>query len=137
MSRKVVARYQDGRVVKGVSMDVDANKRIFHVRPADGRAVEVDMNDLKAVFFVRSLEGDASRNDRTEPVANDPRSRGATVVRLGFADGETVVGMTIGWPPRKPFFFVNPIDPDSNNIRILVNRSAITAMEQVVEASRA
>jgi hypothetical protein len=130
MSRKVVARYRDGRVVKGTSLDVDASKTLFHVRPADGGVIHVDMNDLKALFFVRSLEGDAARNDRSAPVENDPRSRGATLVRLGFSDGETIIGMVIGWPPRKPFFFVNPVDPDSNNIRILVNRSAVTEMNQ-------
>lgn len=130
MSKKVVARYRDGRLVKGTSLDVDPNKTRFHVRSSDGSAVEVDMNDLKALFFVRSLDGDATREERVTPVENDPRSRGATLVKLGFADGETIVGMTIGWPPRKPFFFVNPVDPDSNNIRILVNRNAVTAMEQ-------
>jgi hypothetical protein len=130
MSKKVVARYQDGRVVKGTSLDVDPNRTRFHVRAADAAAVQVDMNDLKALFFVRSLEGDATRNDRATSVDNDPRGRGATLVKLGFADGETIVGMTIGWPPRKPFFFVTPVDPDSNNIRILVNRSAVTEMEQ-------
>ncbi len=130
MSNKVVAHYQDGRVVKGTSLDVGPGRRWFHVRCADGEVVHVDMNDLKAVFFVRSLEGDATRNDSLMPLQNDPRSRGATLVKLGFADGETIVGLTIGWPPRNPFFFVNPVDPDSNNIRILVNRNAVTAAEQ-------
>lgn len=130
MSRNVVARYRDGRVVKGTSMDVDPNRPYFHVRRADGTSVPVDMNELKALFFVRSLTGDATRNDRATPVADDPRSRGATLVKLAFADGETIVGMTIAWPPRKPFFFVNPVDADSNNIRILVNRDAVTGMEQ-------
>lgn len=130
MSKKIVARYRDGRVIKGTSLDVDPGKTRFHVRTAEGSTLEVDMNDLKALFFVRSLEGDPKRNDRATPVENDPRSRGATLVELGFADGETIVGMTIGWPPRRPFFFVNPVDPDSNNVRILVNRSAVTDMRQ-------
>lgn len=130
MSRNVVARYRDGRVVKGTSMDVDPNRAHFHVRRSDGKSIPVDMSELKALFFVRSLTGDATRNDRATPVADDPRSRGATLVKLGFADGEIIVGMSIAWPPRKPFFFVSPVDPESNNIRILVNRDAVTAMEQ-------
>jgi hypothetical protein len=130
MSKKIVARYQDGRTVKGTSMDVDPNRAQFHVRSEDGRSVQVDMNDLKALFFVRSLEGDAARDEVLRPFENDPRSRGATLVTLVFADGEKIVGMTIAYPPRKPFFFVNPVDPESNNIRILVNRNAVTEMER-------
>lgn len=130
MSKLVVARYQDGRVVKGTSMDVDPNRALFHVRSADGRAVQVDMNELKALFFVRCLEGNAARDDVLHPVENDPRSRGATLVTLVFGDGEKIVGMTIGYPPRKQFFFLNPVDPASNNIRILVNRNAVTEIDR-------
>lgn len=129
MSRKVVARYRDGRVVKGTSMDVDPNRPQFHVRPDSGPAVQVSMNELKALFFVKSLDGDASHDEGMDLAENDPRSRGATLVRLGFADGETIVGLTIGYPPRRQFFFVNPVDTASNNIRILVNRDAVTDMQ--------
>lgn len=129
MSQMVVARYQDGRVVKGTSMDVDPNRAQFHVRSADCGAVQVDMNELKALFFVRSFEGNAARDEVLDPIENDPRSRGAKLVTLVFADGEKIVGMTIAYPPRKQFFFVNPVDPASNNIRILVNRNAVTEIE--------
>jgi hypothetical protein len=134
MSKKVVARYQDGRVLKGTSLDVDPNRTIFHVRPSDGPAVQVSLNDLKALFFVRSLDGDSTRNDEHSLEPGDPRSRGSVVVRLDFADGESITGLTIAWPPRKQFFFVMPVDPASNNIRILVNRDAVTGMEQLEAA---
>jgi hypothetical protein len=130
MSKKVVARYQDGRIVKGTSLDVDPNRTVFHVREDGAAAVRVDMNELKALFFVKTLEGDAGRNEGMEVDASDPRARGSKLVKLGFADGETIVGLTIAYPPRKQFFFVNPVDAGSNNIRILVNGNAVTAMEQ-------
>ncbi len=131
MSKQVVARYQDGRVVKGTSMDVDPNKPVFHVKPEGGPALEVRMGDLKALFFVRSLQGNPARNDAQTLDPADPRSRGSTLVRLGFADGETLTGLSIGYPPKKNFFFVLPVDPQSNNVRVLVNREAVTSMEKV------
>lgn len=128
MSKNVVARFLDGRVIKGTSLDIDANKPTFHVRPPEDKTVEVRLTDLKALFFVRSLEGDPGRAEDIVPKSGDVRARGANVVSLKFADGETMVGMTMSYPPR-PFFFLNPVDPKSNNIRILVNRSAVVDME--------
>lgn len=134
MSKKVVARYQDGRIIKGTSLDVDPNRTIFHVRPAQGPAVEVNMNDLKALFFVKSLDGDSARNDSQNPNPADPRNRGSSIVRLEFADGESITGLTIAFPPRRQFFFVLPVDSASNNIRMLINRDAVTNMEHLTAA---
>jgi hypothetical protein len=132
MSNKVVARYLDGRLVKGVSLDVDPAKPTFHVRPAGGRPLEVRLADLKALFFVRSLEGDSKHQEHRLPDPADPRSRGSTLVSLRFADGETMAGLTIRFPPPRPYFFIVPVDARSNNIRILVNRAAVAA-SQVLE----
>jgi hypothetical protein len=127
----VVARFQDGRIVKGTSLDVDPAKPVCHVRPPTGDTVEIALADLKALFFVRSLEGDPDRDESRLPDPGDRRLRGATVVSLRFADGERMVGMTIRYPPNKTYFFLNPVDPKSNNLRILVNRDAVTEMELV------
>ena len=35
------------------------------------------------------------------------------------------------YPPNRPFFFLLPMDPDSNNIRILVNRDALAELTPV------
>lgn len=125
-----MARFLDGRVVKGMSIDIDANKPTFHVSSPGAKAVEIRLTDLKALFFVRSLEGDPGRSEDIVPKPGDVRARGANVVSLKFADGETMVGMTMSYPPR-PFFFLSPVDPKSNNIRILVNRAAVVEMEQI------
>jgi hypothetical protein len=129
VSNKVVARFRDGRVIKGTSMDVDPSKPTFHVRPAQGAALEVRLDALKALFFVRSLDGDPARSDTTALAPGDVRSRGSTLVALRFADGEIITGLTIRYPPNRPYFFVVPVDPKSNNIRILINRDAVTSME--------
>jgi hypothetical protein len=130
MSNRVVARYLDGRVLGGISLDVNPSQPTFHVRPTSGTSVRVSMNELKALFFVRSLEGNPAHEENLEPDPEDPRGRGAQPIALRFADGETIVGLTIRYPPNRPWFFVVPVDPESNNIRILVNGAAVVAMEQ-------
>jgi hypothetical protein len=134
MSNKVVARFKDGRILKGASLDVDPGRPSCHLRTLDGKMVEVQLRDLKALFFVRSLEGDAARDENRTPDPGDARSRGLTLCRLRFGDGEEMVGLTIRCPPSRPFFFVLPVDPQSNNVRMLVNRDAVVAIEPIAQA---
>lgn len=131
MSNKVVARYKDGRLLKGTSLDVDITRPNFHIRPPDGKPVEVNLSELKALFFVRSLEGNPAHEERRTPEPGDSRGRGSTFVSLRFEDGEEMLGMTIRYPPNRPYFFIVPVDTTSNNIRILVNRAAVTSMEAI------
>jgi hypothetical protein len=131
MSQKVVARFRDGRVEKGTSMDVDSTRPVFHLRRRDGETVAVRLEHLKALFYVRSLDGNAQRHERRIADPGDARSRGSTLVTVVFEDGEVATGMMIRYPPIDPFFFMVPVDPDSNNVRILVNRSAVAVMERV------
>jgi hypothetical protein len=35
-------------------------------------------------------------------------------------DGEVMVGTTTGYDPKRPAFFLFPIDPLSNNVRVFV-----------------
>lgn len=129
MSNKVVAHLLDGRIIKGTSLDVDPAKPAFHIRPPVGQALEIRLADLKALFYVRSLEGDPSHHEHRLPDPADPRARGSTLVSLKFADGEEMAGLTIRYPPNRPYFFIVPVDTLSNNIRILINRAAIVASQ--------
>lgn len=130
MANEVVAHYLDHRVVKGHSLDVDPAKPTCHVRTASEGVVEVKLADLKALFFVRDLAGNPARQDTAALEAADARARGAVPIEIEFADGERLVGLTVRFPPVKPFFFILPADGASNNIRILVNRAAVGAMRQ-------
>lgn len=134
MSNLVVARFLDGMVLKGTSLDVDPARPTFHVRPSEGPTLEVKLKDLKALFFVRSLEGDMARHEVRNIDPADPRSHGSTAVSLQFPDGEVMVGLTNRFPPTRPFFFIVPVDAESNNIRILVNRVAVKKMEPLKAA---
>jgi len=127
---KVVARFRDGRVLKGVALDLDPAKPQFHLRPVEGgKASEVRLDDLKAIFFVRTFEGDPKRAEVQTLDTGDPRARGSTTVSFTFEDDETVVGLAIRYPPIKPFHYIVPVDPDSNNLRILINQSAVRSMQ--------
>jgi hypothetical protein len=130
MTQKVVAHYIDHAIVKGTSLDVDAGRPVCHVRTADGN-VEVDLRQLKALFFVKDLTGEPTYNDEQVPRAGDVRLRGSHQVRIRFADGEQIGGLTNRYPPNRPFFFLLPMDQKSNNVRVLVNRDAVTAMEEI------
>jgi hypothetical protein len=131
MSQKVVARYRDGRMVKGHSVDIAAGRRVFHVRPPDGEPMQIRMDELKAVFFVRNFVGKASRHEKRIPDPRDPRSRGSTVLTLVFEDGEVMTGWVMRYPPTEQFFFMVPVDSGSNNQRILINSAAVAVMEAV------
>lgn len=120
----VVAHLFDGRIVKGQSLDVDPAKPQCHVRTENG-VVVVKLNEVKALFFVRSLSGDPKRMDTQDPDPEDPRKQGATRLELTFTDGERLVAFTNRYPPRGTYFFVVPVDPKSNNTRILVNQAAV------------
>lgn len=128
MSTQVVARFQDGRLLKGTSQDVGPDRPTFHIRPPTGPVMEIRLRDLKALYFVRSLEGNPDHKERKSADPLDPRTRGSRVVGLKFTDGEFLVGLTIAYPPKRPYFFTLPVDPKSNNIRILVNRDAVVSM---------
>jgi hypothetical protein len=130
VANEVVAHYVDGRVLKGSSHDIDPARPIFHLRVGDKQTIEVKLADLKALFFVRSLTGDPAHTEGNTVEAGDPRSRGAHPIEVEFLDGERVVGLTVRYPPVRPFFYVVPADGRSNNLRILVNRAAVVRLGQ-------
>jgi len=130
MPNEVVAHYLDGRIVKGISLDVDPGKPACHIRTPGQGTLEVKLAELKALFFVKDLTGNAGRKDVLELAAGDGRALGAFPIELEFADGERLVGLTVRYPPIRPFFFVLPADERSNNVRVLVNRAAVKRMGQ-------
>jgi hypothetical protein len=119
---RIVARYQDGRLLKGTTNDFLPAKDRFHVLPADSPAgaapVEVLVNELKALFFVRDYSG---HPDHQEANAFEPGKPAlGRKLRVTFKDGETLVGTTQGYQPGRPGFFLVPADAGSNNERCYV-----------------
>jgi hypothetical protein len=129
MAHKVVAHFIDHQVVKGTSLDVDPGKPHCHVRTDEGEIVDVDLSQVKALFFVKDLNGNSKYDEVKDPASGDNRLRGSTLIDITFVDGEKLGVLTNRYPPRGVFFFAVPMDPKSNNIRILINRDAIASME--------
>ncbi|HSK46670.1 MAG TPA: hypothetical protein VLA05_01545 [Coriobacteriia bacterium] len=121
---KVVARFADGRMVKGMTADFFPNKDVFHVSesvaPVGTGPVEISTKELKALFFVKDLEGNPEYHERKE-FAGPPVGR---AIRVVFKDGEVMIGTTSGYQPGRPGFFVVPADPESNTERCFVISAA-------------
>jgi hypothetical protein len=86
---KVVARFTDGHMVKGVTADFVPAKDRFHVSEdvaaAGSRPTEVQTKDLKALFFVRNLAGNPQHTDRNEFDPAQPAV--GRRIRVQFNDG--------------------------------------------------
>jgi len=130
----IVARYADGRVLKGTTQDFSPNRGIFHVHPDGSRdSVELRFRELKAIFFVSSLAGDPSRQDIRGFVDGPEETQKGKKIAVRFRDGELLCGYTLSWTPDREGFFVFPADPGSNNQRVFV----ITAATREVKAGPA
>ena len=124
---KIVARYRDGRALKGTTQNFFPNKPAFHVNrhggTGPGDLVEVNLEDLKAIFFVRDFAGNPKHVERKKLAPGDrPQGR---LMEVTCKDGEVLVGTTTGYDPKRPGFFLFPIDPTSNNARVYVVASVI------------
>jgi len=131
MLQKVVAHLIDHSVIKGTSADVDPKRPLCHVHTPAREVVEVDLRQVKALFFVKDLAGKPGYEEAQAPAEGDQRLRGSRLVEVAFADGERLGGLMNRYPPLGPFFFMLPVDPQSNNVRILVNRDAVATMRSV------
>lgn len=122
---RVVARYRDGRVLKGHTRNFDANRSMFGLAllesaPEDEPLV-VRLTDLKAVFFVKSFEGDRDYDERKAFVAAFTGRR----LAVRFSDGEVLVGTSFNYSPSSEGFFLFPADQSSNNDKVFVIASAV------------
>jgi hypothetical protein len=123
---KVVVHFSDGKLIKGFTEDFFPNKERFHIIPADSPsdgAIEVSTKDLKAMFIVRDFIGDSQYNERKKYIEGEKPS--GKKVEVTFADGEVLVGSTLGYDPKRQGFFIFPADPKSNNIRVYAVSSGV------------
>lgn len=130
IQNKIVVHYKDGRIVKGTTSDFLPTRPLFHVTPSDGQSsaplVEVKVPDVKAIFFVKDFVGNQARKDiqgfPDKPIVGKK-------VKIGFKDGEIMIGTTQGYDPGRDGFFIIPADMDSNNERCFVVASATNFVE--------
>jgi hypothetical protein len=127
IQNKVVARFRDGRTLKGFTVDFLPTKPTFHLTsagpPPQSKSVVVRLADLKAVFFVKDLAGrpqphsDRQEFDPGKPVVGRK-------IRVVFKDQEILLGTTQGYDPSRSGFFVMPADTEANNERVFVVTAA-------------
>jgi hypothetical protein len=124
---KIIARFADGRVLKGQTHDFSPEAPRFHLLPvpsgAKPRPVEVALSELKALFFVRDFAGNREYREHRE--FRDHGRRSGRRVEVEFGDGEVIVGYTMGYDPARAGFFLFPADARSNNLRVFAVSAAI------------
>jgi hypothetical protein len=121
--QKVVARFNDGRIVSGYTNDFHPSKPQLHLSPnhRQGESTFIPLAQLKALFFVREFVGDPTRVD-SKVFSDPPQGR---KVEVTFQDHEVMVGSTLGYRGQGSGFFVQPADGRSNNLRVFVTASGI------------
>ena len=121
---RIVARFQDGRVLKGFTNDFLPAKNQFHMtleeQAAGAGPIQVQVPELKALFFVKTFEGDSQHQVSNDPAQASPGRK----LRVVFKDGEVMVGTTQGYDRSRPAFFVIPVDK-GNNDRCFVVAAAV------------
>ncbi|TET17228.1 MAG: hypothetical protein E3J78_07835 [Candidatus Cloacimonadota bacterium] len=126
---KVIARYKDGRMVKGFTLDFSPIKSIFHIATPkeqnEESTYEIEMEELKAIFFVKSHEGDKEYKEKKKFEEVDSSHLMGLKIQVEFHDGEIIRGKTMVYNANKKGFFIFPVDPRSNNERIYVVSSAL------------
>jgi hypothetical protein len=127
---RVVARFNDGRVLKGYARGFTAESDVVVIAEAgSGKEHRIAVVDLKALFFIKSFEGD--KNYREKKAFGVSANKGHKVY-IKFRDRESLVGFIEGDVPwdkgffvskdgsRAPGFFLIPADQDSNNVKVFV-----------------
>ena len=131
LKNRVVVRYADGKILKGITWDFQPHRDTFHIAdPEDERKITpVAVAGLKAIFFVKSFVGDRFRKAGVPP---DSWYRGAGQrLKVTFRDGEVIYGAASAYAPGRRGFFIVPADGDDNNERAYVFAEATLKVEPI------
>jgi hypothetical protein len=133
---RIVARFLDGRLLKGYTRNFDPRKSVFEVFEwgFDDRVepVHVKVRELKTLFFVRSFNGNSTYNERKDFDGPFTGKR----LSLEFTDGELMVGTTFGYDAERQGFFFFPADAASNNEKVFVNLAAVKRIVNLPRGAR-
>lgn len=123
---KVIARFLDGRMLKGFTNDFNPGRDSFHIteegQPRGTAPIKVMRESMKAVFFVKDFEGNPAHQEKKD--FSSTRVAGGRRIRVVFKDGEVLIGTTLGYQRGRPGFFLESVDDESNTLRCYVVASA-------------
>ncbi len=135
---KVVVRFLNGRILKGIVKDFAADASELRIEDAEtGSELKIPIEDVKAVFFVKSYAGDSAHREKKAFGIREDTKNLRRKIYVKFKDGENMHGFVKGDIPWKQGYFVSeprssakgffviPTDSESNNIKIFVIGSSI------------
>lgn len=138
MRNLIVARFKDGKLLKGYTLDFSPAKGMFHLISEEeedrGTTYEVSVETLKAIFFVKALNGNKDYKEKKRFDEVDTSHLRGLMIKVVFEDGEVIRGKTMVYSPNRQGFFVFPVDPNSNNERIYVVSSSVRDVVTGTEA---
>jgi hypothetical protein len=129
-----------GNRLKGFSRDFNPARPQFHLTVVgpEGETGEqrgIAMQDVHAVFFVRDFA--FGREQRLFPegglsAVTAPPTAGARAIEVTTAWGEVLRGLTYGYQPQRPGFFLFPTEPLERGLnleRAYLTRQAATRVD--------
>jgi hypothetical protein len=125
-SQAVVLRFRDGRAVRG-SLEGEFRPQrhpVVAVSTEGGEHVEAALAELKAVFFLKD-----PRKRAMEMALGERAEAGGSVARVEFFDGEILRGTVRRYSVEENGFFLEPVDPASNNQGVFVVARAVHSVE--------
>lgn len=128
--QKLVVRTKKGEVYCGMSFDMNRKVPEFHLDlqnvkgESQNRTIHICFKDVKAVFYVKSFDGHFILEDFEAWPLPD-----VNPIAIQFEDGEVLIGRPAHatWNEESRFYIL-PERQDGNNLMVLIERSAVTAI---------
>ena len=121
---KVVIRFVSGDIRKGFVDDFWPSSKIIMFKDRKGKEEGLKLTDLKALFYVTRFEGNKKHSEAKQYPSKEAMPAGVAV-RIKFKDNEMIEGLASNTSMSSTGFFLTPADPESNNVRIFVVKSAL------------
>lgn len=136
----MVVRLSDGTLAKGFSHDFVPGKGAFHLQVVHpegslGGLLGLRLEDVHAIFYVRDFAFDRTHRYTPENAPRDPAeppTAGARRLRVTCVWGEVLEGLSYGYDPARPGFFLFPTDPVErtyNLERAFFTQQAVTGVD--------
>jgi hypothetical protein len=87
------------------------------------------VSKLKAVFFVKSFTPNPEYHERKAFREGDKHS--GRKVEVTFADGDVMQGSVLAYNSQQVGFFLFPVDPLCNNLRVFVINAAVKSFRYI------